>query len=88
MDDMWADMLTKPLQSQKFRDMHAFLQNCPKDYDNDTEQNNLMNPQDVASSWECVGECANNIRERGGQSKSLFCVSWADKTRAVSHEQT
>ncbi len=26
-DVMWADVLTKPLQGQKFRDMHAFLQN-------------------------------------------------------------
>jgi hypothetical protein len=48
-DGMWPDMLTKPLQGQKFSDMHAFLQNCPRDYDNDTEQNNSMNPQDVAS---------------------------------------
>jgi hypothetical protein len=27
-DVMWADILTKPLQGQKFRDMRAFLQNC------------------------------------------------------------
>jgi hypothetical protein len=26
-DEMWADVLTKPLQGQKFRDMRAFLQN-------------------------------------------------------------
>jgi hypothetical protein len=25
---MWAGVPTKPLQGQKFRDMHAFLQNC------------------------------------------------------------
>jgi hypothetical protein len=31
---MWADVLTKPLQGQKFRDMRAFFQNCPMDYDN------------------------------------------------------
>ena len=36
-DEMWADVLTKPLQGQKFRDMRAFLQNCPRDYDDDTE---------------------------------------------------
>jgi hypothetical protein len=47
-DGMWADVLTKPLQGQKFRDMRAFLQNCSRDYDNDTEQNNLINPQDIA----------------------------------------
>jgi hypothetical protein len=48
MDGMWADVLTKLLQGQKFRDMRAFLQNCPRDYDDDTEQNNSMNPQDIA----------------------------------------
>jgi hypothetical protein len=31
-DVMWANVLTKPLQGQKFRDMRAFLQNCPRDY--------------------------------------------------------
>ncbi len=31
-DIMWADVLTKHLQGQKFRDMRAFLQNCPRDY--------------------------------------------------------
>ena len=30
-NEMWADVLTKPLQGQKFRDMCAFLQNCPQD---------------------------------------------------------
>jgi hypothetical protein len=59
---MWADVLTKPLQGQKFRDMRAFLQNCPRDYDDDTEQNKLMSLQDVALSWECVGERAKNVR--------------------------
>jgi hypothetical protein len=54
-DGMWADVLTKPLQGQKFRDMRAFLQNFPRDYDDDTEQNKLMDPQDIASSRECVG---------------------------------
>jgi hypothetical protein len=37
-DAMWADVLTKPLQGQKFRDMRAFLQNCSRDYDDDFEQ--------------------------------------------------
>ena len=35
---MWADVLTKPLQGQKFRDMRAFLQNCSRDYDDDFER--------------------------------------------------
>jgi hypothetical protein len=36
-DVMWADVLTKPLQGQNFRDMCAFLQNCSRDYNNDAE---------------------------------------------------
>ena len=63
-DVMWADILTKPLQGQKFRDMHAFLQNCPRDYGNDTKlktdklARRLINQQvkTVASPRECVGE--------------------------------
>jgi hypothetical protein len=35
---MWADVLTKPLQGQLFRDMQAFLQNCLRDYDDDLER--------------------------------------------------
>jgi hypothetical protein len=31
-EQMWADVLTKPLQGQKFRLMRAFLMNCPIDY--------------------------------------------------------
>jgi hypothetical protein len=46
---MWADVLTKPLQGQKFRDMWAFLQNCPQDYDDDNKLKKLLNPQDIAS---------------------------------------
>jgi hypothetical protein len=64
--EMWADVLTKPLQGQKFRDMHAFLQNCSRDYDDDIEQDEdergrarqSMNHQvkTNASLWECVEE--------------------------------
>ena len=38
-EEMWADVLTKPLQGQKFKDMRAFLQNCPRDYDDNNEKN-------------------------------------------------
>jgi hypothetical protein len=87
-DGMWADVLTKPLQGQKFRDMRALLQHCPRDYEDDTEQNKSMNPQDVASSWECVGEHDKNARGKVGQNKSPCCVSWADETQALSCKKT
>ncbi len=47
-DQMWADVLTKPLEGQKFRDMWTFLQNCPQDYEDDTEVASPVTPQDVA----------------------------------------
>ncbi len=63
-DIMRADVLTKPLQGQKFRDMRGFLQNCPRDYEDDIElQNDPLAPQMMnhqvktnVSLWECVGE--------------------------------
>ncbi len=66
-DVMLADVLTKPLQGQKFRDMHAFLQNCSWDYNNNIKLQTdklawrLVNQQvkTVASPQECVGELAN-----------------------------
>ena len=83
-DVMWANVLTKPLQGQKFRDMRAFLQNCPRDYDDDIElqtdqlARRSINQQakTVASLWEWVGEPVNLLREkmsRGGQSPT--CVT-------------
>ena len=34
---MWADVLTKPLQGSKFQQMHAFLVNFPIDYAEDIQ---------------------------------------------------
>ncbi len=36
-DVMWAGIITKPLQGQRFRGLHAFLQNSPRDYDYNIE---------------------------------------------------
>ena len=45
---MWADVLTKPLQGLKFRQMHAFLMNCPVNYAEDIQflpsDNPSLNP--------------------------------------------
>jgi len=57
-DEIWANVLTKPLQGRKFRDMRDFLQNCPWDYDDDTELKISMKPQGIASLQECVDEHA------------------------------
>jgi hypothetical protein len=70
---MWADVLTKLLQGQKFRDMRAFLQNCPQDYEDDTEVASPMMPQDVASLRDCVGE--NTKSPLKTRTASPTCVS-------------
>ncbi len=60
---MWADVLTKPLQGPKFRDLREFLQNCLRDIDDDIElqTDNLAQKlikqqvETVASLQDCVG---------------------------------
>ena len=36
-EEMWADIMTKPLQGMAFRTMRAELMNCPVNYDEDEE---------------------------------------------------
>ncbi len=83
-DVMWADVLTKPLQGQKFRDMRAFLQNCSRDYNDNAElqtdklARRSMNQRvkTVASPRECVGELANLTQEKMSKRRqSPTCVS-------------
>jgi hypothetical protein len=71
---MWADVRTKPLQGQMFRDMQVFLQNCLRDHDDDLkrqedEQVHQSTQQQVAtviSSWECVGVTIPQLRWADG----------------------
>jgi hypothetical protein len=81
-ETMWADVLTKPLQGQKFRDMRAFLQNCPRDYDDDTERQSVLSMSHQAtadaSSRECVSAQAkprSNPTTKPSRSSSPNCVS-------------
>ena len=83
MGEMWADVLTKPLQGQMFRDMRAFLQNCSRDYDDDLERHedewahHMMKQQvtTVTSSRECVGEQS----QRGLNSGTLVTPAKKEK---------
>jgi hypothetical protein len=43
-EQMWADVLTKPLQGAKFRLMRAFLMNCPINYSEDLVITPTSNP--------------------------------------------
>ncbi len=77
-NEMWVDVLTKPLQGQLFRDMQAFLQSCLRDYDDDLERqederaHHMIKQQvtTVTSSRECVDE------------QSQRCLSLGSKTPA------
>ncbi len=82
-DGMRADVLTKPLQGQKFGDMRALLQNCPRDYDDDTEFQLLMKPQYVASSRECVDEHAKLNTKQPSQPQHLRATSPACVSRVT-----
>ncbi len=80
-DVMWADVLTKPLQGQKFRDMQAFLQNFPRDYDDDHEAKLSMNQLTANSSRECVGKQSKQELNRPANS---ICVSQIGRKTKVS----
>ncbi len=73
-EKMWWDVLTKPLQGQKFIDMQAFLQNCATDYDNDVEMKKLVKPQNIASSQECVGEHTKSIGKHTKYPLKCKCI--------------
>ncbi len=77
---MWADVLTSLLQGQKFRDMHAFLQNCQRNYDDNIKlktdrlvwKSMKQQVETVASLQEYIGERTKNPREKGRQNKSQW----------------
>jgi hypothetical protein len=43
-EEMWADVLTKPLQGIKFMKMRAFLMNCPVNYSEEPTSNPISAP--------------------------------------------
>jgi hypothetical protein len=83
-DVMRADLLTKPLQGQKFRDMCTFVQNCPRDYDDDIElQTDELAQKTMKQQVKTVFLCGSVFscwltRHRrclvGRQDKGLPCV--------------
>jgi hypothetical protein len=51
MEEMWADVLTKPLQGMAFRTMQAELMNCPVNYDKDEECKSDLAKQKENPTW-------------------------------------
>ena len=82
-DEMWADVLTKPLQGQKFRDMRAFLQNCPKDYNINQEAKCSMKQLSAISLRDCVGEHAKQELYRPSSPTCVSSQFIEDKTKIL-----
>ena len=69
-EQMWADVLTKPLQGIAFKRMRAQLMNCSVDYEEDEEQETTRHvlslpkggPKPLQAPQECVGNNTNLIR--------------------------
>ena len=94
---MWADVITKPLQGSKFREMRAILMNCPIDYSEDPlfipseplpspiTNNHPMKPRInkiVPSPWECVEVSPPSARPRTLCTSTCPKVTWKD---SVTH---
>jgi len=86
---MWADVLTKLLQGQKFRDMQAFLQNCPRDYDDNIE---LQTDQLARRSMNQHAKTVAPLRERVGELTNLsregLCNLSKEKVRRQGQSPT
>ena len=41
-EEMWADVMTKPLQGAHVRQMRSVLMNVPVDYNDDKEQERML----------------------------------------------
>jgi hypothetical protein len=79
-EQMWADVMTKPLQGMAFRMMQAELMNCPVNYEDPGEEEERDIPissvaktvtwkPDIATIFktpqECVGQNGNHKSKRG-----------------------
>jgi hypothetical protein len=79
-EQMWADVMTKPLQGMAFKTMRVELMNCPVDYEDPEEEKECNIPissvaktvtwkADIATTFktpqECVGQNGNHKGKRG-----------------------
>jgi len=76
-EEMWADIMTKPLQGMAFRTMRAELMNCPVNYEErgeDVEEDNfpisaaktVTWKSDVATTFKTPQECFGQNGNRKG----------------------
>ena len=77
-EEMWVDIMTKPLQGMAFRMMRAELMNCPVNYEEpeeDVEEDNfpisalktMTWKSDVATTFKTPQECVGQNGNRKGK---------------------
>ena len=69
-EQMWADVLTKPLQGMAFKQMRAELMNCSVEYEEDEERETSQPlkplPKGGKGSLQAPQECDENSATSGG----------------------
>ena len=84
-EQMWADVLTKPLQGVQFRQMRAILMNCPIDYSEDPPltssiptKSSIILPMKPRLLWtklsprECVEVTSSSPTSKSGGKKKVM----------------
>ena len=78
-EQMWADVLTKPLQGMEFKQMRAELMNCLVEYEEDEEQETSQPlkplPKGEKSSLQALQECVGNSTISGRATDRRIGVS-------------
>ncbi len=100
-EEMWADVLTKPLQGMAFRTMRAQLMNCAINYEDEEEktQSKLMpvhsrrlvtwkdtKPQSLQAPQECVGLNRQKHLPRPTTDRQLGITRIQNRTRGAKNK--
>ncbi len=100
-EEMWADVLTKPLQGMAFRTMRAQLMNCAINYEDEEEktQSKLMpvhrrrsvtwkdtKPQSLQAPQECVGLNRQKHLPRPTTDRRLKIARIQNRTRGAKNK--
>ena len=76
-ENMWADVLTKPLQGMAFKRMQAELMNCSVEYEEDEERETPLHTKSLSergkvpsqTPQECVGDNTKSHKATNRQVK-------------------
>ena len=69
-ENMWADVLTKPLQGMAFKRMQAELMNCSVDYEEDDERETTLHTKSLSERGQIPSQTPQECVE--GSTKSYL----------------